>query len=168
MELSFFFYYKATVNILICSVWVTPWKNCHAVLSCHVHARNRFVSLELTDLFCNFRPMERSQTWKETLSCYERRFMTRNIHLRWPWQDWKRELDASIWSYVMTPLWLGKLACMPYRFFLFFSISHRLSMVELRPSSSLSTGCVVSYRLNESKSWRLFPNALVSLDRVVN
>ena len=27
-----------------------------------------------------------------------------------------------------------------------FSISHRLSMVELRPSSSLSTGCVVSLR----------------------
>jgi len=28
----------------------------------------------------------------------------------------------------------------------FFSISHRLSMVELRPSSSLSTGCVVYLR----------------------
>jgi len=27
-----------------------------------------------------------------------------------------------------------------------FSISHRLPMVELRPSSSLSTGCVVSSR----------------------
>jgi len=37
----------------------------------------------------------------------------------------------------------------------FFSISHCLSMVELRPSSSMSTGCVVSLR----EDWAIFCHA---------
>jgi len=37
----------------------------------------------------------------------------------------------------------------------YFSISHRLSIVELRPSSSLSTGCVVSLR----GDWAIFCHA---------
>ena len=40
-------------------------------------------------------------------------------------------------------------------FFLFFLISHRLSVVGLRPSSSLSTGCVVSLR----GEWAIFCHA---------
>ena len=41
--------------------------------------------------------------------------------------------------------------------YIFFSISHRLSMVELRPSSSLSTGCVVSLSEILRCGWELNP-----------
>jgi len=47
----------------------------------------------------------------------------------------------------MSDIWLFEL--------FFFPISHRLSMVELRPSSSLSTGCVVSLR----GDWAIFCHA---------
>jgi len=87
------------------------------------------------------------------------KYIVHSIH-HWLLTDWQPSLFEWTKKTKKSPVLSYELWSIPTKFFLpnsrvFFSISHCLSMVELRPSSSLSTGCVVSLR----GDWAIFCHA---------